>query len=184
MTYNERTIFLALVWYAAFFDLFLLFDEVKGNDLKHVSAAFKSLSHFACLCKEETVLAFFVFLEEKKKLDPTADSRYFQEKFELISLKQYIFGGGRGESLLPCQIAVCQAGYMEVYFEKKLGLLLPTLIVFLLHAFRSRPALDNFRKRVGLHVNWLNNSKSICALKYFACFLSLIVFLVSFLNLS
>lgn len=62
-----------------------------------MSAAFKNLPHFACLYKEETVLAFFVFLEEKK-LDPTADSKYFQEKFELISLKQYIFGEGRGES--------------------------------------------------------------------------------------
>lgn len=66
---------------------------------------------------------------------------------------------------------------------KKPGLLLPTPIIFLLHASRSRPALDKLRKRVGLHANLLNNSKSICALKYFSCFLSLIVFLVSFLNL-
>lgn len=46
-------------------------SEVKGNYLKRVSAAFEHLSYFACLCKEETVLAFFVFLEEKKNSEKT-----------------------------------------------------------------------------------------------------------------
>lgn len=33
MTYDEYMVFLILVWYTAFFLLFLLCDEVKGNDL-------------------------------------------------------------------------------------------------------------------------------------------------------
>lgn len=44
-------------------------------------------TYFAYLCKEETVLAFFVFLEEKKTSSNTPDAKYFQEKFELISPK-------------------------------------------------------------------------------------------------
>lgn len=61
-------------------------SEVKGNHLKRVSAAFEHLSYFACLCKEETVLAFFVFLEEKKIVKKPS-STSCQEKLELISLK-------------------------------------------------------------------------------------------------
>lgn len=61
-------------------------SEVKGNYLKRVSAAFEHLSYFACLCKEETVLAFFVFLEEKKIVKKPS-STSCQEKLELISLK-------------------------------------------------------------------------------------------------
>lgn len=60
-------------------------------------------------------------------------------------------------------MAVCQAG-------KKPDAVLPTVIVFLLHASRFRPALDNFRKCVSLHAGWLNTFRTFCTLNCLAYF--------------
>lgn len=121
-----------------------------------------NLSHFACLCKEETVVAyFFVFLEEKN-LDSTADSKSFQEKFGLFREKIDFL-----VSLQDVKLVIRKRIWKKCWFVTAYS------NCIMLYVSQSRPALDIHRKHVGLPANWLNTSKSVCALKYFVFLVSL-----------
>lgn len=97
--------------------MFLLCDKVEGNYLKHVLLL--NLSRFACLCKEESS-SFLCVPRRKKNLDPTADSKSFQEKSVLISLKDSIYLEERGEKVnFLVRLQYVKSGHTEVYLKKK-----------------------------------------------------------------
>lgn len=107
-------------------------------------------------------------------LHPTADSKCFKKMFKLIILKYSIyFGWGKSSIFLIIDFRV-RLQHLKVVIGwcvwTKPGSVLPAVIVFVLRASRSRPALDNLRKHSGPCADWLNTFWSICALNYFACF--------------